>query len=120
MASSRESSHLRARAIERTLRRAQTELICTNYVVAETHSLILNRAGRSLALETLRSLDRGGAAVVRVDLDDEAAARRIIERYADKEFSLVDATSFAVMEALGIRTAFAFDINFNQYGFATL
>ena len=58
--------------------------------------------------------------LIRIDEEDEAAARSIIERYSDKDFSLVDATSFVIMDALGIRTAFAFDINFRQYGFTTL
>ena len=76
--------------------------------------------GYDVALGTLRELDSGSISVVRVDEQDEAAARRIIERYSDKSFSLVDATSFVIMDTLGIRTAFTFDENFRQYGFATL
>ncbi len=35
----------------------------------------------------------------------------------DKRFSYTDASSFAVMERLGIGTAFGFDRDFAQYGF---
>jgi predicted nucleic acid-binding protein len=120
MADARDNFHIRARAIERILRRAGSELVCTNYIVAETHALALNRAGRELALSILHLLNSDAVSVVRVDLEDEAAARAIIERYTDKEFSLVDATSFVVMEALGLRTAFTFDEHFAQYGFTML
>jgi predicted nucleic acid-binding protein len=58
--------------------------------------------------------------VLRVTHDDEVAARAIIDQYNDKAFSLVDAISFVVMSDLNIRTAFAFDDHFRQYGFATL
>lgn len=48
------------------------------------------------------------------------AARAILRRYSDKDFTLTDATSFVVMEALGIREAFTFDDHFRQYGFEVL
>lgn len=35
----------------------------------------------------------------------------------DKSYSYTDATSFAIMGRLGLRTAFAFDPHFRQFGF---
>lgn len=58
--------------------------------------------------------------IVRVGLEDEKRARDIISRYDDKEFSLTDATSSAVMERLGISSAFAFDQHFTQYGLSVV
>jgi len=116
----RENNHLRAVSIQRSLRRERAALYATNYIVAETHAMVLSRLGRRLALETLRDLDSNAYTIVRVDEHEEAAARQIIERYTDKDFSLVDAISFVVMETLGIDTAFTFDVNFRQYGFETL
>jgi uncharacterized protein len=55
-----------------------------------------------------------------VTAEDELRTRQIIYRYDDKNFSLTDATSFAVMERLRITTAFTFDHNFAQYGFQLL
>lgn len=60
------------------------------------------------------------ASAVHVSAADERRARSIIAQYDDKDFSLVDATSFAVMERLHIPTAFALDRNFTQYGFRVL
>ena len=59
-------------------------------------------------------------AVERVTVDDEAKAKEIIGKYTDKRFSFTDATSFAVMERLGLHTAFAFDPHFRQYGFRVI
>jgi uncharacterized protein len=52
-----------------------------------------------------------------VSARDERRAVEIIRRYHDKDLSLTDATSFAVMERLRIGWAFSFDRDFNQYGF---
>ena len=41
-------------------------------------------------------------------------------QYQDKDFPMVDAISFAVMERLGISVAFAFDQHFTQYGWTAL
>jgi predicted nucleic acid-binding protein len=54
--------------------------------------------------------------IERVTAEDEVRARDVLRRYEDKDFSYVDATSFAVMERLRIREAFAFDPHFVQYG----
>ena len=47
-------------------------------------------------------------------------ARTILRQYSDKGFSLLDATSFAVMERLGIDTALSFDKHFAQYRWTVL
>lgn len=95
-------------------------MLTTNFVVAEAHALHLNRLGRGVARAFLASLDTSSTVVVRVTEDDERRGRAIVFRYADKDFSLTDATSFAVMERLGVRHAFTFDRHFEQYGFINL
>ena len=57
---------------------------------------------------------------MRVTPQDERRAREILTRYTDKAFSFTDATSFALMERLGISYAFSFDSDFRQYGMMTL
>lgn len=89
------------------------QLFTSNFVVAETHALILTRLGRDLATDWLRDVP---AVVMRVTEVDESKAKRIIFGYQDKEFSYCDATSFAVMERMRIREVMAFDPHFTQYG----
>lgn len=79
------------------------EAVTSNFILAETHALLLQRRDRQVALDTLRFIERGAVIVLRVSEPDEHRAREIIEQYDDKAFTLTDATSFAVMERLGLR-----------------
>lgn len=112
--------HQRAQATLRRLTEQKWRFFTTNFVVAETHALILTRAGRAMAREAVRLIDGGSTTIVRVGEGDEIKARAILDRYDDKDFSLVDAISFSVMDRLGITTAFAFDRHFVQYGLALI
>lgn len=71
------------------------------------------KLGRALAREWLLA---GGLPVVRVLPREEERARQIIAGHADKDWSLCDAISFAVLEHRAVRTAFSFDRHFQQYG----
>jgi len=88
-------------------------LVTSNFVVAETHALILIRLGRELAARWLRAIP---AQVKRIRAEDEERAKQIIFGYDDKEFSYCDATSFAIMERENIEVALAMDRHFSQYG----
>ncbi len=113
--------HETAMAITRELTRQRGALFTTNFVIAETHAMLLRYLGSGPARTYLQSMDRSDATVViRAEEADEAGARRILYRYEDKDFSLVDCISFAVMERLGISQAFTFDRHFAQYGFESL
>lgn len=117
LASVVDQDHDAAKAIQARIVQERRPLVTTNWVLAETHALLLGRVGRHLALRVLLTIDRSGIAIVRVSENDERQARHILEQYDDKDFSLTDATSFALMERLGITRAFTFDRHFAQYGF---
>lgn len=89
----------------------------TNYVQVEAHALLLRGLGRKLALHWLL---QSGLTVVRATPNEEHAAVALLVRYADKDWSLCDAISFAVIEARGVGYAFTFDRHFAQFGRARL
>ncbi|MCL6639367.1 MAG: PIN domain-containing protein [Firmicutes bacterium] len=91
--------------------------IMTNFLLAEAHALILARLGRDIARQWLLTFDWN---LIAVAPGDEKYAIEIIKRYEDKDFSLTDATSFAVMQRHGIELAFTFDRHFKQYGLAVI
>ena len=115
-----DNAHAAATAIARSLAIEHRRTYTTNFVLAETHALLLSRIGRATARTVLRAIDTSSTLIERVTPADEALARAIIDKYDDKNFSLTDATSFAIMERLGLIEVFTFDRNFTQYGFTVL
>lgn len=111
----RDASHAVASTALRDLVAAQRRFISTNAVLFELHGLLVNRLGRDAALKTFREL-RVSQTIVRVRERDETRAEDFLAQYQDKAFSLTDALSFAVMERLGISTAFSLDRHFAQFG----
>ena len=112
----RDKNHRAAQAVTTRLAAERRPLFTTYFILAETHALVLARRGRAVAATVLREIDRSATTIVRVSATDERRAREIIVHHSDKDYSLTDALSFAVMERLGIGRAFAFDRHFVQYG----
>jgi uncharacterized protein len=95
-------------------------LFTTSFVLPETHALLLNRLSQDIATSFLKDLEQSTTTLVWVTPADVQRAQAIIYQYEDKDFSLTDATSFAVMERLRIPYAFTFDHHFAQYGLTVL
>ncbi len=98
---------------------AGERLATTDYVLVETWRLAAHRLGFDVAEQFWDSLRRGRARLDAVLPVDREAAWAIGRRYGDQRFSLVDRTSFAVMERLGLRRVAAFDNDFAVYRFGS-
>jgi uncharacterized protein len=106
-------SHSRATEL---LQAAQA-LVTTDHVLVESWLLMRARGGRVAAERFWAAIRRGLATVEPVLPGDLDAAWRIGEAFADQDFSIVDRTSFAVMERLGLTGAISFDADFAIYRF---
>jgi predicted nucleic acid-binding protein len=92
-------------------------LLTTDYVVDETLTLRKMRGHASLALELGESLLAGELAdLILVTEDDIQSAWRPFRDFSDKHWSFTDCTCKAVIDRLGITSAFAFDKYFRQFG----
>lgn len=78
--------------------------------------MVLTRLGRDLAARTLDGLYASSVRIIRPTERDETRAREIIHQQRDKDYSYADAISFAVMERIHIRRAWAYDHHFAQFG----
>lgn len=107
-----DADHERAVKIAGQIASERRPSFITSYIAAEAHALLLRKLGRTLAREWLLT---GGLEVVRVHPQEEDRAREIILRHSDKDWSLCDAISFAVLDVRGMRRAFTFDHHFLQY-----
>jgi predicted nucleic acid-binding protein len=93
-------------------------LLTTNHVVGETWTFARRREGHRLAVRFVDAiLSSPSMTVHRVDERAEQEAWRWLRRHDEREYSFVDATSFAVMRRLRIREALAFDGDFTAAGF---
>jgi hypothetical protein len=93
-------------------------LVTSNLVVGETYTLLRLTKGYKAAKRFLDTLVQSQK-LERVFLteDVERQAYEILSRYADHDFSYVDATSFALMRQRHMKHAFAFDVHFRTAGF---
>lgn len=109
----RDPNHAKAVTAARHIQQERRPSFLTNYLEVEAHALLLRKLGRLAAREWLL---RGGLTVVRVAAEEEAVAREIVARHDDKDWSLCDAISFAVIDRRGAAGAFTFDHHFRQFG----
>ena len=91
------------------------DLVTSDYVFVETWCLLRARLGRKAAMRFWDAMQTGVVRTHGVSSDDLVKARRIATAWQDQDFSLVDCTSFALMERLEIQEALAFDAHFRLY-----
>lgn len=92
-------------------------LVTTNLVVAETHRLLLFRAGIAAAAAVLDALDRTSKLRIHhAGEADHASARAWIGQMDDQKISYADAVSFSVMTGLSCRGFLGFDRDFDAAG----
>ncbi|MBM3770188.1 MAG: type II toxin-antitoxin system VapC family toxin [Acidimicrobiia bacterium] len=108
-----DADHVRAVEIARQIAVERRPCFITNYIEAETHALLLRKLGRTVARQWLLA---GQLPVVTVLPAEEQRAKDILARHVDKDWTLCDAISFAVLDARRMSRAFTFDHHFRQFG----
>jgi predicted nucleic acid-binding protein len=112
-ADSTDMDNARAKAILK----AGEALVTTDHVLIETWTLLHHRLQPNAAERFWEGLRRGVGAIEPVSLADLEAAWQIGLSWRDQDFSIVDRTSFAVMQRLGIERAASLDDHFAVYRF---
>ena len=92
------------------------QLATTDHVLVETWAVARSRRHRAAADALVATiLGRNLAEVLTATPEDIRAALRIGELFGDQAFSMIDRTSWAVMERVGIDEAVSFDVDFAVY-----
>ena len=100
---------------------ADATLLTTNHVRGETWTFLRRRAGHGSAVGFLDTIEASPRVrIEHVDAETESAAMAWLRVRDEREYSFVDATSFAVMRARRVTDALAFDGDFTAAGFAEL
>lgn len=93
-------------------------LLTSNHVVGETWTWIRRRFSHERAVACVHSVRAiPTLTVVEVDSAEEQDAWRWLARRDEREYSFIDATSFAVMRRRRMHEALAFDGDFSAAGF---
>jgi predicted nucleic acid-binding protein len=91
--------------------------VLTDHILIETWGLLNSRVHRQAAENFWLAIRRQTAELQKVTAADVEAAWTIGQSFSDQQFSIVDRTSFAIMERLGITRAASFDDDFAVYRF---
>jgi predicted nucleic acid-binding protein len=108
-------------ALELLRRHGSAGLTTSNQVRGETWTFLNRRYGHASAVSFLDMLESTRyLGVVDIDAELEMVALRWLRRHDEREYSLVDATSFALMRSLRMSQVLTFDSDFDAAGFVTL
>ena len=99
----------------KSILQSESEHVTTDHVVVETWLLLRSRYHRHAAERFWERIRRSGVRIEFATAADLEAAWAIGEAFPDQDFSIVDRTSFAVMERLGITRVASFDNHFAVY-----
>ena len=108
--------HARAKRALTRLVEDGAELHVGSYALLETMALLQSRVSLEAALQFERSFGPL-LRVTRIDEKLHARSVRRLELRRSRELSLVDCSSFVIMEDLGLPEAFAYDPHFAREGF---
>lgn len=114
LADRRDPAHRRARDFYES---SQDAFVTTDFVFAETMSLLTKRLAKTTAV----AFGTGIRQSPRIHVEEVApeireAAWELFSGRLDKNYDLIDCVSFALMEKLRLEAAFGFDRHFVQLG----
>ncbi len=108
-----------AKQIVSKLRLQDTQLVTSNFIIAESITVISQKASHQDAIEFYEQ-DLAAVEIVSISEELEDKAFEIFKKLTSKNVSFVDCISFALMREQKIKTTFTFDEHFRQQGFKVL
>jgi uncharacterized protein len=114
----RDQRHSRARAVVGRLRREGVGFVTTEWVLAETVTLLKARGAVDHAIALGEALQAGRLGYLAESTPERRRrAWEFFVRYRGRRVGWVDCASFAVMDELGLTRFFGFDEDFARAGF---
>ena len=114
--------HAKAFSLITQWKQQNRNIVTTNYVLSELIVLLSSRGQQRSAvlnyIKTIRSAD--WVEIIHIDKSLDEKAWQLLADRLDKQWSLVDAVSFVVMQERGITEALAADRHFEQAHFVRL
>ena len=114
-----DENHQKAKKAWAGMVHGENVLVTSNYVLVETFALLQHRLG----IEALRGFQDDIILLINVEFVTSEMHRSGVSALLSasrRNLSLVDFTSFEVMRTLEIKTAFTFDLHFDDQGFMVI
>lgn len=116
-----DSHHQEAATLLRSLELVERSLITSDYILDEIITRLRLTLGHAPAVAFVQAiLSSRLYSIVGVDENVWRLAWERFKKYSDQDFSFTDFTSFVIMNALKLDTAFAFDHHFKKVGLKTM
>ena len=115
--------HAETKTIYLNAKQNGSRLVTTNYVIAELVALLSSplRIPRNKSIKFIESIKSSALVdIVHIEEDLDAKSWELLKNRADKNWSLVDCSSFVVMQENKILEALTTDHHFEQAGFVRL
>jgi uncharacterized protein len=121
LSSATDQNHARAIDLANQLETNGTHLVITQAILLEIGNALSKQRYRAGAIQLLESLETDPSVeVVLLTSSLYRLAFNLFKQREDKEWGLVDCTSFIVMQERGITDALTADTHFQQAGFRAL
>lgn len=118
-----QSLHAESLAVYKKASQTGRKLVTTNYILLELVALLTSplRISRSRIVAFVESMKISSRVeIVHIDPITDVKAWQLLRERQDKDWSLVDCSSFVVMKDRGIIDAFTTDHHFEQAGYRCL
>ena len=118
-----QTHHALAASLYREARQQGRKLITTNYILLELIALLTSplRMPRPNIIALIEGLKTSPyIEIVHIDVNLDAEAWQLLRQRQDKDWSLVDCSSFVVMRQRSMLEALTTDHHFEQAGFVPL
>lgn len=115
--------HSLAASLYRIARQQNHRIITTNYIMTELVALLTSplKLTRPQIIRFVQSLKQSAyVEILHIDAETDAQSWQLLIRREDKNWSLVDCSSFIVMQERNITEALTNDNHFEQAGFVRL
>lgn len=115
--------HAETKAIYLSAKQDGSRLVTTNYVIAELVALLSSpmRIPRNRSIKFIESIKSSSLVdIIHIDEDLDKQSWDLLKSRPDKNWSLVDCSSFVVMRENDITEALTTDHHFEQAGFVRL
>ncbi|HEX8399400.1 MAG TPA: PIN domain-containing protein [Pyrinomonadaceae bacterium] len=115
--------HYETKLIYQTAKQNGSRLVTTNYVIAELVALLTSplKIPRSKSIDFIESIKTSSLVdIIHINESLDSKAWDLLVNRTDKNWSLVDCSSFVIMQENNISEALSTDHHFEQAGFVRL